>query len=81
MKRGGLVRICEYCNHLVDTIVNTMCPDCRAEYLEIRKLVADTPNITVLEVSRQTGISVRKIQLFTQKGWFIMSGGTVEAFE
>lgn len=77
----SVVQICEYCGNLAETTTNKMCPACRKEYQQIRQLVVDHPNITIIAVSQKTGVSVSKIQTFVRKGWFIMGEGIAEQLE
>lgn len=75
------MKICDYCENLVTETINNMCPECRRQYLLIRELVVSSPKISVFEVSKRTGINVRKIQSFSQKGWFVMGEGSMEALD
>ena len=77
----GNYQICDYCGNLHEKTNNKMCDRCHQNYIQIRSLVEDTPDITVLELSNRTGISVSKIHSFVKNGYFQMKEGTMEGFE
>lgn len=76
------VKICDYCEKLADETTfdktHRMCPDCREAFLAVRKLVEAHPNISVFEVSRKTGVTVKKIRSFAARGWFLVGEGSPE---
>lgn len=80
-----VVQICEHCDKLVEEslydAVYGMCPDCREQFLAVRQLVEGHPNISVFEVSRRTGVSVRKVQSFAARGWFLVGEGSRESLK
>lgn len=74
----GNYQICDCCGHLFENTSNRMCQECRERYMQIRSIVEKTPDITVLEVSRRTGVSIRMIHSFVRNGYFIMKEGSME---
>ena len=77
----GSYQICDFCGNLFERTNNKMCEGCKQNYIRIRSLVEETPDITVLEISNRTGISITKIHGFVKDGYFIMKEGSIEAID
>lgn len=75
----GNYQICDYCGNLFGKTNHSMCQSCEESYLKIRSIVEVHPDIMVLEISNQTGISVSRILSFVKNGYFIMREGSIES--
>lgn len=71
----GNYQICDFCGNLSERSSKKMCTDCQAAYEKIRSIVEAYPDTMVLDISKQTGISVSKILSFAQKGFFVLKEG------
>ncbi len=74
----GNYQICDFCGNLYAKTVGKMCGDCERNYHRLRDIIVAHPGMTVLELSNHTGITVRKILTFVERGFFIMREGTIE---
>ncbi len=74
----GNYQICDYCGNLHVKTVKKMCGDCERNYNKIHDMIVEHGNRTVLDISNHTGVSVRKILTFVERGFFIMKEGTIE---
>lgn len=77
----GQYQICDYCGNLVERTNHPMCRKCLEQFTLVREVVGTRPNITVLEASRLTGVTINKIHLFAEKGWFILNQGAIELMD
>lgn len=68
----GNYQICDFCGNLSEKSSMKMCRDCQADYEKIRGIVEVRPDTMVLDISKQTGISVSKILSFGEKGFFVV---------
>lgn len=74
----GNYQFCDFCGNLHEKNNKKMCESCEKDYLKIRSIVEVHPDTIILELSKQTGISVSRIHSFVSNGYFIMKEGTVE---
>ncbi|AZS16734.1 hypothetical protein [Paenibacillus lutimineralis] len=77
----GNYQICDFCGNLSERRSRKMCPSCEDAYFKIRSIAEVKPDMMVIDISRQTGISVSKIIAFAQKGFFILKEGTIEGLD
>lgn len=71
-------QICDFCGELSERTSKNMCASCEKMYRKLRSIVEANPDTMVLDLSNQTGISVSRIVSFANKGFFIMTEGTIE---
>lgn len=70
-------QICDYCGNLAERTSKNMCHSCESSYRKLRGIVEAYPNMMVLELSNQTGISVSRILAFANRGYFLINEGTL----
>lgn len=75
----GNYQICDFCGNLHEKTPRKMCEYCEQTYQKIRSIVEVTPDMMVLDISIQTGISVSSILSFVRNGYFTMKEGTMKA--
>lgn len=75
----GNYQICDFCGNLHEKTPRKMCQHCEQIYQQIRSIVEVSPDIMVLDISNQTGISVSRILSFVKNGFFIMKEGNMKA--
>ncbi|MBA9084123.1 hypothetical protein FHR92_000577 [Fontibacillus solani] len=74
----GNYQICDFCGNLSQKTNNKMCKSCEKDYHNIRSIVEVHPDTMVIDISRQTGISVSKILAFARNGFFVLKEGPME---
>lgn len=75
----GSYEICDFCGNLAEKTKYHMCHRCREGYLHIRSIIEENPNATVLEISNRTGLTIKKIHTFVNKGYFSIKEGSMGA--
>ncbi len=74
----GKYQICDFCGNLYERTSKQMCKSCEEAYFKIRSIVEASPDIMVIEISKQTGISATKILSFARNGYFVLKEGNIE---
>jgi len=63
-------QICDICGNLSErTGNNKMCPVCEESYFKVRNFAEKNPRATILEISKETRVSVSLILDFVNKGY------------
>lgn len=74
----GNYQICDFCGNLCVKSSKKMCQSCEEAYEKIRSIVEEHPDMMVIDISRQTGISASKILSFARNGFFVLKEGQID---
>lgn len=65
-------QICRLCNELKASTNNQICESCTDEYKTIRTHIEKNPKSTVLEISTETRVSLKRINQLVEIGRFTL---------
>jgi hypothetical protein len=65
------MNMCYFCEEFRPTN-NGICESCMVHYKNVRSHINDYPDSTIMAISNLTGISVKKIMRFVNRGHFIL---------